>query len=197
MMNRVRMFLLSVVALVAILTTGIALPTALHGIASEAWWFPGDAPPLDLALWPASIGLACSTFVWWRLGTLGKSEAMPRLPMLAAVFVTVGAAVAFLACSVGIGFRHTAPWANVRRSIRQVGDAIAKDARDRSARLDREEFAALRQKHVPKPIAVDLRGFGGVHLRMAHTIYPYVGVDFGAGRHAFFEPITMICTYSD
>jgi hypothetical protein len=32
---------------------------------------------------------------------------------------------------------------------------------------------------------------------MAHGVYPYVGVDFGGGANALFDPRTMICTYSD
>jgi hypothetical protein len=50
---------------------------------------------------------------------------------------------------------------------------------------------------MPNPVPVFLRGYGQVQLRMAHGVYPYIGVDFRDGGHALFDPVTMYCTYSD
>ncbi len=50
---------------------------------------------------------------------------------------------------------------------------------------------------MPQPVSIRLAGFGTVSLRMAHRVYPYVGVDFGSGSHALFDPRTMICSYAD
>jgi len=36
-----------------------------------------------------------------------------------------------------------------------------------------------------------------VKLRIMQTTPPYVGVDFGNGANAVFDPHTMICIYSD
>jgi hypothetical protein len=55
----------------------------------------------------------------------------------------------------------------------------------------------LRQRYVPTPVVLQLPGWGPVQLRMAHGIPPYVGIDFGDGGHALFDPVTMLCTYSD
>jgi hypothetical protein len=188
---------LALVALIAILATGIAVPTALAGIADQGWWFPGDPPMLDLALPPAALGFLGAAFVWWRLTVLRRTDGAPRLLLVLSAAVTASAAVALAACAAGIGFRQSTAWSDLRHAIRQAGDAVAADVSDPSAVLGRAEFEALRQKHVPRPIEITLRGFGSVRLRMAHAIYPYVGVDFGEGRHAFFEPRSMTCTYSD
>jgi hypothetical protein len=187
---------LAVVALIAILATGIAVPTAVAGIADQGWWFPGDPPMLDLALPPAALGFLGGAFVWWRLTAVRRNEGARLLLVLSAA-VTASAAVALAGCAAGIGFRQSAAWSDLRHAIRQAGDAVAADASNPTAVLDRAEFEALRQKHVPRPIEITLRGFGPVQLRMAHGVYPYVGVDFGEGRHAFFEPRSMACTYSD
>lgn len=53
------------------------------------------------------------------------------------------------------------------------------------------------KQFVPTPVTVQLRGYGPVRLRMAHGVYPYVGVDFSDASHALFDPRTMWCTYSD
>jgi len=92
---------------------------------------------------------------------------------------------------------HDARWREVRNGIRQYGDAIAAAAGSQGRLLTEEEFHRLHDQFMPEPIPVTLRGYGIVRLRMAHRVYPYVGVDFGGGANAIFEPRTMLCTYSD
>jgi hypothetical protein len=106
--------------------------------------------------------------------------------------------ICFLVCVLGIGFRLSPPWLPVRAGIRSSGDAIlAASGGDRTRTLSLTEFTTLKARFMPTPVAVQLRGFGTVHLRMAHGVYPYVGVDFGEGMNALFDPRTMLCTYSD
>ena len=78
-----------------------------------------------------------------------------------------------------------------RRRRKKVPEAL------RAAGLDIKEFRRFHDRFLPQPVSVALPGYGTVHLRMAHGVYPYVGVDFGGGANAFFDPRTMICTYSD
>ena len=103
----------------------------------------------------------------------------------------------FAGCAAGILERHDSRWAAVRNGIHQYGDAIAAAAGDKNRVLTQEEFDRFHEQFMPQPVAVSLRGYGTVRLRMAHGVYPYVGVDFGNGANALFDPRTMICTYSD
>ena len=86
----------------------------------------------------------------------------------------------------------------MRTGISHYGEVILEaSGGNKSGLLSKDEFARLKQQFIPSPVEVELAGFGPVHLRMAHGIYPYVGVDFGEGRNAFFNPNTMVCKYSD
>ena len=80
----------------------------------------------------------------------------------------------------------------------RLGDEIlAASGGHRDRVLTRTEFDRLRQRFMPKPAPVPLAGFGNVHLYMGSSTYPYIGVDFGDGHNAHFDPDTMICTDSD
>jgi hypothetical protein len=99
--------------------------------------------------------------------------------------------------ALGILERHDPRWRPIREGIRRYGDAIAAAAGDKHRVLSHEEFEKFKQQFIPTPVTVDLPGYGPVRLRMAHGVYPYVGVDFSDASHALFEPTTMWCTYSD
>ena len=178
----------------------LACASTSAGVADRAWLWPGDAPTLDLGfvfglcgLVPALVG--CALFRReLRADRLGSAARLP--------FGTATAGLGLVLCSLlisgaAIGYRHTPAWQQVRAAIMHYGDEVAADVGDRTRVLSREQFDTLRQKHVPRPIPVVLPGWGVVHIRMAHAVYPYVGVDFGEGRNAFFEPRSMLCTYSD
>src|SRR5262249_42097167 len=99
--------------------------------------------------------------------------------------------------AAGILERQDARWAAVRNGIRQYGDRIAAAVGDKDRVLSHEEFVEFKRRFLPTPIPVRLPGYGTVSLRIAHGVYPYVGVDFGGGANALFDPRTMMCTYSD
>ena len=61
--------------------------------------------------------------------------------------------------------------------------------------LSPDEVETLRNRFIPEAVPADLPGHGVVHLRMAHGVYPYVGVDFG-GAHALFDPGYMFVLYT-
>lgn len=98
--------------------------------------------------------------------------------------------------ALGILERQDPRWSELRKGIRRYGDAIAAAAGDKHRVLSHEEFERFNQQFVPTPGAVQLRGYGVVRLRMAHGVYPYVGVDFSDASHALFDPTTMWCRYS-
>jgi hypothetical protein len=103
----------------------------------------------------------------------------------------------FVISALGIAERHDARWASLRAGMREQGDRIAAAAGSRDRVLSHDEFIRFREEFVPTPIPMRLPGYGMVSLRMAHGVYPYVGVDFGHGANALFDPDTMFCTYSD
>jgi hypothetical protein len=161
------------------------------------WNFPGDPPLFEYLLAGAAANLVLVAVLWavlrWTPVLVAVSGSLPRLVRRVLIYW----AVIVLICVAGILERQDPRWRQVRMAIRQFGNAIAADAGDRYRVLSREEFLALREKHVPTPVPLSLPGRGTVYLRMAHTVYPYVGIDFGSGGNAFFEPLTMLCTYSD
>ena len=98
----------------------------------------------------------------------------------------------------GIGYRHGQEWSEVRAAIRTYGDKIKKASNNAPEPLSSELFEKLKLQIIPSPIELRFpHGDAPVHLRMAHAIYHYVGVDFGNGANAFYEPATMYCTYAD
>ena len=173
-------------ASLAAATIGLGLRT--HNI----WYFPGDPPVLDLALIPASAALLFGVVAILSL----REQASRRLGACARLSC-LWAFVVFVFCLGGIGFRFTPAWKEVREGIRHYGDQIAAEVGSRHRVLTTTEFEDLKAKYMPQPISVRLSGFGTVNLRMAHGVYPYIGVDFGSGSHALFNPRTMICSYAD
>lgn len=178
----------------------LACALAFAGVADRAWLWPGDAPTLDLGfilgvcgLVPALVGSA----LFRRELPADRLGRAARVPLGTAILGLGLVLSGLLISGAAIGYRHTAAWQQVRATIVRYGDDVAADVGDRNLVLSREQFDAMRLKHVPRPIPVVLSGWGVVHIRMAHAVYPYVGVDFGEGRNAFFEPRSMLCTYSD
>ena len=158
------------------------------------WNFPGDPPLFDLVIYAAGIAAVINVPAWLVVRQLAGPRVPPAsLPRLCSIL-----SLAMFATSViGILERHDARWADIRNGIRRYGDAIASAAGDRNRFLSHEEFEKFKRDFMPTPVPVRLAGYGTVTLRMAHGVYPYVGVDFGGGAHALFDPRTMICTYSD
>jgi hypothetical protein len=184
------------VALVSCLVSFLAL--MFLSINPTPWNFPGDPPLFEYLLAGAVANLVLVAVLWavlrWTpVVVADSSSGLPRLVRQVLIYWVV----IVLMCVAGILERQDPRWREVRVAIRQFGNAIAADAGDRHRVLTREEFLALREKHVPTPVPLSLPGRGTVYLRMAHTGYPYVGSDFGDGGNAFFDPLTMLCTYSD
>ena len=161
-------------------------------------YFPGDPPYLDVALHPAAAAFVlCGVLFVLRTWLSNRLRFSPTFyGFLLAVLIASSFSSAVSAG--GVLFRFSQSWAPVRHGIGRYGEAIlAASGGDRTRTLSREEFLRLQQQFLPAPVEVQLSGFGAVQLRMNHGVYPYVGVDFGSGRNALFDPDTMLCTYSD
>jgi hypothetical protein len=158
-------------------------------------YFPGDPPYLDVSLVPAATGAICFAVGIWVMQRLPIWNRRPAIRHSSVLGLTASL-LAVAVCLAGVAFRFTPRWRGVREGIRQHAEQIAAAAGGRR-QLSPEEFVALRQRYMPDPIQVDLSGYGTVRLRMAHGIYPYIGVDFNDSEHALFDLPTMWCRYSD
>jgi hypothetical protein len=184
--------------LVAVISSFISLYLLMFlAINPTPWNFPGDPPLFELSLAGALANLILVVPLWLLLRwpparAVSGSSLRPLVRVVSTCWLVVA-----LVCIAGILERQGPRWREVRTAIRLYGNAIAADAGDRHRVLNHDEFVALRQKHVPTPVPLSLAGFGTVHLRMAHGVYPYVGIDFGGGSNALFDSWSMFCTYSD
>ena len=189
--------IVAALTIVGVLITGATVFYACLFLAVNPtpWNFPGDPPLFDLLIYAGAITAMVNlplAFLVKRLA--GQSRrllgSIPRLCAIVGVVMFVGAAA-------GILERQDARWAAVRNGIRQYGDAVATASADKHRVLSHEEFEQFKKQFMPRSVPVLLPGYGMVQLRMAHGVYPYVGVDFTDASHALFDPTTMLCTYSD
>jgi hypothetical protein len=158
------------------------------------WNFPGDPPLFELLAYFGFTSVLLSVPLWLLARRFAGT---PRLVVSASRLCSIASSLAVLIASAGILERQDSRWSEIRNGIRQYGDQIAAAAGDKDRVLSHEEFERFKQRFVPTPVTVRLPGYGPVRLRMAHGVYPYVGVDFSDASHALFDPRTMWCTYSD
>lgn len=157
------------------------------------WYFPGD-PPLFETLAMLSLFLVTAWGVAWLLMRLaaprmskgGIGKLLRALLLLSALPLPVA--------SVGIAHRHLGEWADLKALLRTYADRIEKEVEKRGS----DHLAEIGHEVLtPQPHFKFAAFRDPVRLRVLSTEYPYVGVDFGEGAHAVFDPMTMICTYSD
>ena len=156
--------------------------------------FPGDPPFFELLAYFGFASVLLSVPLWLLARRFATS---PRLVVFGSRLCSVASLIAVFIATAGILERQDSRWSGIRHGIRQYGDQIAAAAGDKNRVLSHEEFERFKQQFVPTPVTVQLPGYGPVRLRMAHGVYPYVGVDFSDASHALFDPRTMRCTYSD
>jgi hypothetical protein len=182
--------------IIACVVTGVVLfySVLLLAFTPTPWNFPGDPPAFELA----AIMSAVALIVVLPLAALSVLlEQTPAYVPLGARACSIVCAATLAVALAGVLERHDRRWSEVRNEIRRYGDAIAAAAGDKNRVLTSDEFARFQRQFIPKPVTVLLPGYGTVRLRMAHGIYPYIGVDFSDASHALFNPLTMWCTYSD
>jgi hypothetical protein len=194
-MNRGFRLLLAVWTIVGTLVTVTVMfyGGLILAINPAPWNFPGDPPLFDVLIYYVGIATMVNLPLAVIVGRLQRKGLVPSLPRLCSAL----ALVMFIGSAAGILERHDARWRAIRNGIREYGDLIAVAAGDKNRVLTEEEFRRFHERFLPQPLPLALPGYGTVHLRMAHGVYPYIGVDFGGGANALFDPRTMFCTYSD
>lgn len=162
-------------------------------------YFPGDAPGAEV-LGIAGAMLMGATVVCAAIALLLTST-HPRARRVAMFALAVPTIVAALAIGVSItevGSRHFGEWAQLKALIRDYSARVAKRAESADGRLTSAGYEALQQELLTPAPTFHFRGSRQpVRLRMMMTVWPYVGVDFGEGANAVFNPVTMVCIYSD
>jgi hypothetical protein len=104
-------------------------------------------------------------------------------------------AIALVAAGLGISRRHSGEWAGLKALIREYSNRVAAEIENGE---DPNQLAALEMKLLTPAPTFKFKSLPEpVRLKVMQASPPYVGVDFGNGANAVFDPVTMICTYAD
>lgn len=179
---------------------------------SVPWYFPGDVPFSDVAL-PLLLvaGLVCLFFsavyiVWLRRRRVsGKKPGGWVLMVLAGGLCFLLNAVTIpplFHCMAVLGHRHVGEWGRLRQRLLYHRDVVTRHTRSLGLKpsdsLSPRQFEDLRRALTDLPEEFTFTDLAKpVRIRLAMTCDPYLYVDFGEGANAAFDPITMICLYSD
>ncbi len=168
------------------------------GPRDSIWYFPGDPPVFETlatlaVLVLGGLVIACSVVF---LMTLPSKARRFRRKLLSLLFVfMIPCAILFAGAALGISSRHFGEWADLKALIRQYSDRVVAEIEKGG---DPRQVAALQLKLLSPAPAFKFKALKEpVYLKIMQTEPPYVGVDFGDGANAVFDPKTMICIYSD
>jgi hypothetical protein len=145
------------------------------------------------------IGFLLPIGLLWALGKLLGRR--PRLKCIYRVVRALQTVTVALAVTIGwyadgaIVGRHFGEWGHLKLELARHAEMASGLAPHRGL-LAHEEFEAIRAR-MPTPSLAFTSFSGPVRIQMMAGGYPYVGVDYGAGRNAVFDPLTMVCTYAD
>jgi hypothetical protein len=162
-------------------------------------YFPGDAPGAEvlgmlgaLVMVPTVV-IAVSCFFFM--------SRYPRLRQITMFALSVPALAGTLGLGLfvtEVGSRHFGEWAQLKALIADYAAQVAQRARSEDGQLSSAEYDAIQNELLtPAPTFLFRGTRAPVRLRMMMTLWPYVGVDFGEGANAVFNPMTMVCIYSD
>lgn len=160
-------------------------------------YFPGDPPVFETLGTFALLGLvALALFAlagllltsWPLLRRFRRS--FSRLTIVLGLCVFAVLAISFL----GILRRQFGEWARLKALLIEYSEKVER-AHEKRGSLS---LAAIEMEFLtPAPEFKFKELRNPVRLRIMQTTPPYVGVDFGEGANAVFDPKTMICLYSD
>jgi hypothetical protein len=173
----------------------------LYLLTVEPDYFPGDPPAADLllegalVLWLFIITGLCGAFAWSRFGEQN------RVVRAGGKTVAVLLALSVLSLSpvlAHVGRRHFGEWRQLKSMIRQGEAKVLELVQREGGMLSREEVQLARAWFLEHPVYFKFEDLPQpVQVRVMSSLPPYVGVDFGGGNNALFDPDTMICTFSD
>ena len=141
------------------------------------------------------LGLFCFAIIFFPNDK--KNSALKIRPLRLLIFSQLPTIFLLIPALLLIGCRHFGEWKELKRSIQYYENLIVKDPLSQDGQLI-ANFNKLNEKHfTPPPTQYFQEGDCKVSFRMMTTIRPYIGVDFGGGANAVFNPDLMIMTYAD
>ncbi len=169
----------------------------------HAPYFPGDAPWAETAI--TFGGLACiPTLVALCISAvLARFSSRPRWLGRTRAGATVIAAVLVVSLAwpvTSIAARHLGQWRELRAVLLRAQETVL--ARSATARagdqLSDAEYDELKFIFESQPMMFTFEDPPQtVVVRPMQSVRPYIGVEFGNGANAVFEPRTMWCVYAD
>ncbi|NNB86332.1 hypothetical protein [Corallococcus exiguus] len=161
--------------------------------------FPGDPAVADLLVEVALCG--------WLFLLVGygfffvarkESDRIVRLWRWVLPPLTLLSFLAMSPALAEVAGRHWGEWGRLKTMLQdneprvrafssRADGVLSNEEYERAKVWLQEQHVAFRFKTEPEP----------VRIRLMMTVPPYLGVDFGQGQNAVFDPVTMLCIYSD
>ena len=164
--------------------------------------FPGDPPLADLsATYGLLILLATLAVRTTILRPRGREASQWMASAVARRRVSSGIlALAIAGCLLGFGGlvpRHLGRWRAVQEALLEEVARIEKEHQG-AGELSLVEYVVIDSRLQSSPRRFVLTECGdSARIRVMQTTSPYVGLDFGDGRNAVFEPHSMVAIYTD
>ncbi|CAM3347063.1 hypothetical protein G4177_34100 [Corallococcus sp. ZKHCc1 1396] len=185
----------------ALCCAGLVVLGVLYRVTLEPHPFPGDPPTADLILllalvvWLFMLTGLCAAFAWYRFGEQSRGG---RVGGKAAAVLLMLSVLALAPVLAEVGKRHFGEWRQLKAMIRQGEARVLERVQREGGVLSSEEVELARDGLKAHPMYFKFEGMPHpVQVRVMSPLPPYVGVDFGGGDNAMFDPDTMICTFSD
>lgn len=181
-------------------TTALIVANVYFAVVVGPSYFPGDAPIADLVL---EGGVAI--FVYSTIGLVvaffaarGAKTRFLRFVSKVGLGLLILDVVGSVPVAAEVGKRQFGEWSELKRILRQSEARALQLAGREGGRLTEPEYEKARSWFQENPVSFKFQGMPHpVSVRMMSSLAPYVGVDFGDGKNAVFDPGTMICTYAD
>ncbi|QAT83862.1 hypothetical protein EJ065_2281 [Corallococcus coralloides] len=161
--------------------------------------FPGDPPAADLLAWVALLGWLF-ILVGYCFFFLARKESDRIVHLWRRVLPPV-ALLSLLAMSSSLAQlagRHWGEWGHLKAMLQDNEVRVRAFSSRADGALSEEEFARAKLWLLEQPVTFQFKTEPEpAKLRLMRTVPPYLGVDFGRGQNAVFDPVTMHCIYSD
>jgi hypothetical protein len=163
-------------------------------------YFPGDPPIADVVL---ECGAAVVAYAAMGLVVAFVAGHYANTPLLRYVRMVgsgglVLAVVGLAPVAAEVGKRQFGEWAELKSILGQNEAIVHQLVGREGGQLSEAEYEKARAWFQQNPVYFQFRELPQpTRVRMMTSLAPYVGVDFGDGQNAVFDPETMVCTYAD
>ncbi|RKG58179.1 hypothetical protein D7X30_17060 [Corallococcus sp. AB011P] len=184
-------------------SVGVLVVLSLLGLGelllADSHPFPGDPPAADLLAEVALCGWLfilvgyCFFFLARR-----ESDRIVRLWRRVLPPLTLLSLLAMSSSLSQVAGRHWGEWGRLKAMLQDNEPRVRAFSSRADGVLSEEEYARAKAWLLEQPVTFQFKTEPDpVRIRLMMPIPPYVGVDFGQGQNAVFDPVTMHCLYSD